>query len=240
MILSVTGFEARAQSPARRPQSSPDSVRLAADLFFRAVADERWQAAAAMVDTTLMRFIVAQRLRWQQQIARPDLTIDDFMRDDPAKPRVVAEYELKRYRDRSLSVDGDVLSYEFAGIKSLLELARLTSAEATARYLQAQDARTQLREAARRAGCPDSVSRVPASLRRIVGVALVSDTVAYVLHEDGTPREETDGLPRLEPMIMQLRLRGKTWTIIPGSALLRSPVSIAISFQCGTGRRPSL
>jgi hypothetical protein len=81
---------------------------------------------------------------------------------------------------------------------------------------------------------------VPASLRRIVGVALASDTVAYVLHEDGTPREETDGLPRLEPMVMQLRLRGKTWTILPGSALLRSPVAIAIAMQCGTVRRPSL
>src|SRR3982751_51873 len=53
----------------RLPPSSPDTVRLAADMFFRAVADERWQTAAAMMDTTLMQFVVAQRLRWQPQIA---------------------------------------------------------------------------------------------------------------------------------------------------------------------------
>jgi len=239
-VATVVALEAApAQAPAHRPQSSPDSVRLAADLFFRAVADERWQAAASMMDTTFMRFIVAQRLRWQQQVTRPDLTIDDFLRDDPAKPRVVAEYELKRYRNRSLSVDGDVLSYEFAGIRSLLELARLTSLEATIRYIQAQDVRLQQREAARRAGCPDSVTRVPASLRHIVGVTLVSDTVAYLLHEDGTPKEETDGLPRFEPMVMQLRLRGRSWIIIPGSALLRPPVAIAFPMQCGGVRRPT-
>ena len=192
-----------------------------------------------MMDTTLVRFIVAQRLRWQQQFTRPDLTIDDFLRDDPAKPRAVAEYELKRYRDRSLSVDGDVLSYEFAGVRSLLELARLTLLEATVRYIQAQDARVQQREAARRGGCPDSVPRVPASLRRIVGVALASDTVAFVLHEDGTPKDEADGLPRLEPMVMQLRLRGGSWTIMPGRALLQPPATSVISLPCGAARRPS-
>lgn len=31
-----------------------DSARLAADLFFRAVADEKWDVAAAMTDTTPM------------------------------------------------------------------------------------------------------------------------------------------------------------------------------------------
>jgi hypothetical protein len=237
-LIVATVHEADAQ-PLQRPQSSADTVRLAADLFFRAVADERWTTAASMVDTTLMRFVVAQRLRWQRQFPQPELTIDDFMRDDPAKPRIVAEYEFKRYRDRTASPDGEFITSEFAGVRSLLELARLTSLEATARYLQAQDSRVQVREAARRAGCPDSVSRSPVSLRRIVGVTLVSDTVAYVLHEDGSPRGESDGLPRLEPMVMQLRLRDTRWTIIPGSALLRSPTPPAVPVQCGAPRRPS-
>ena len=204
---------AAAQPSARRSQSSADTVRLAADVFFRAVADERWQAAAAMMDTTLMRFVVAQRLRWQPQIA-------------------------SRGRERATLSGGDALSYEFAGVQSLLDLANLSSLEATARDLQAQDPRVELREAARRAGCADSAVRMPASLRRIVGVALASDTVAFVLHEEQAPRDEADGLPRLEPMVMQLRLRDARWTIVPGSALLRSPVSLGTP-PCDSQRRPT-
>lgn len=238
-MIAAAAVPANAQSAARRPQSNPDTVRLAADLFLRAVADERWQVAAAMVDTTLMRFIVAQRIRWQRQVTPPDLTLDDFMRVDPSKPRAVAEYELKRYHERASPTDGDAISAEFAGTRSLLDLSRLSSLEATSRYLQAQDPRVQMREAARHAGCGDSVSRGPAGLRRIVGVALTADSIAYVLHENGAPRDETDGLPRLEPMVMQLRLRGKSWTIIPGSALLRLPNSVGTPIQCDSPRRPS-
>jgi hypothetical protein len=238
VMAGVVPHSADAQPATRRPQSNADSARLAADLFFRAVADERWSVAAAMTDTTLMRFIVAERLRWQPQTTRPELTLDDFLRDDPAKPRAVAEYEFRRYRERAVLTDGDGISYEFAGVKSLLELARLSALEASARYLQAQDARENVREAARRVGCPDSVAGLSPNLRRIVGVALASDTVAYVLHEDGAPPDESDGLPRPEPMVMQLRLRGSRWTIMPGSALLRSPSSVGIVMRCDFPRRP--
>jgi hypothetical protein len=213
-LLMVSSAPAAVRAQAHRPQSNVDSVRLAADVFFRAVADEHWQAAAAMMDTTLMRFIVAQRLRWQPQMA-------------------------SRGRERATLSGGDALSYEFAGIQSVLDLAGLSSVEATARYLQAQDSRVQLRDAARRAGCAASDARSPATLRRIVGVALASDTVAFVLHEEQAPRDETDGLPRLEPMVMQLRLRGSLWMFIPGCALLRSPASLGTPLLCDNPRRPS-
>src|SRR5262249_8283624 len=157
---------AAVQVPPRGPQANADSARLAADLFFRAVADERWSVAATMVDTTLMHVIVAQRLRWQPQSTHPELT----------------------------------LAHEFPGVKALLELARLSPLDATARYLQAQDIRQQARAAARRGGCADSVARVPANLRRILGVALAADTVAYVVHEDAAPPDDGEGLPHVEPM----------------------------------------
>ena len=214
LAVVVMADVAAAQAPTKRPQATPDSARLTADLFFRAVADERWPTAAAMMDTTLMRFIVAQRLRWQPQIA-------------------------PRGREHSTLSGGDALSYEFAGIQSLLDLAKLSSLDATVRYLQAQDPRVQLRDAARRAGCPDSAGRIPPSLRRIVGVALASDTVAYVLHEEQSLHDEADGLPRLEPMVMQLRLRDGHWTIMPGSALLRPPVALGTPAPCDSARRPS-
>jgi hypothetical protein len=211
----MTAHASAAQTPGRRTQASPDSARFAADLFFRAIADERWERAAAMMDTTLVQLIVAQRLRWQPQIA-------------------------SRGREHPTLSGGDAFSYEFAGIRSLLDLARLSALDATVRYLQAQDPRVQMRDAARRAGCADSLARTPITLRRIVGIALASDTVAYVLHEEQSPRDESDGLPRLEPMVMQLRLRGPRWTIIPGSALLRPPVTLgAPAAPCDSGRRSS-
>lgn len=238
-VLALWHAPLTAQAPSREPQAHADTVRLAADLFFRAVADERWNVAAAMTDTTLMRFIVAQRLRWQPQTTRAELTLEDFMRDDPSKPRAVAEAELRRYRERALLTDGDGISSEFAGVKSLLELARLSTLEATARFIQAQDVREQVRDAARRAGCPDSVEQPTANLRHIVGVALTSDSVAYVLHEDGTPHDEAGGLPRPEPMVMQLRLRDARWIIIPGAALLRAPSGIGVVIRCDSPHRSS-
>jgi hypothetical protein len=49
-VLAVAS-PAHAQPASRRPQGNADRVRLVADLFFRAVADEHWERAASMVGT---------------------------------------------------------------------------------------------------------------------------------------------------------------------------------------------
>jgi hypothetical protein len=242
-MFALANDPAAAQSATSRARSSADSVRLVADLFFRAVADERWEVAAAMVDTTLVRHMVSQRLRWRGQTPPQvdRLTIEDFLRDDPAKPRAVAEYELKRYREQMARVDEDFVSREFAGVKTLTDLARLSSLEATSRYLQAQDLRVQMREAARRAGCGDSTNRGPITFHRILGVAVSADTAAFVLHEDGVfPGEAERTIPRLDPMVMQLRLRRGTWRILPTMTLLRAAGSAIMAVQCdSSSRRPA-
>ncbi|HEX6049187.1 MAG TPA: hypothetical protein VFZ21_07960 [Gemmatimonadaceae bacterium] len=230
----------QAASPASR--ASADSARLAADLFFRAVADERWDAAAAMVDTIIVKHIVSQRLRWrgvQPPQPRP-LTVDDFMRDDPNKPRAVAEYELRRYREQMARADFSFLSHEFAGITTLTELSRLSALEATSRYLQAQDFRVQSREAARRSGCPASYGGGPPPIRRILGVALPADTIAYVLHDDGPPSAMVEQpMPRFDPMVLQMRLRSGAWRILPSTSMLRRPGSAIVAVQCDSAtRRP--
>jgi hypothetical protein len=233
---------ASAQARARRPQASADSVRLAADLFFRAVADERWETAAAMMDTIIVKHIVNQRLRWRSAAAPQtrELAIDDFMRDDPNKPRVVAEYELKRYREQMATLDFGFIAHEFAGVRTLTELSRLSALEATSRYLQAQDSRVQSREAARRSGCPGSYSGGPPPIHRILGVALPADTVAYVLHDDGLfSAMEEPPMPHAEPMVLQLRLRGDLWQILPSVSVLRRLGSAVMSVRCDSaGQRP--
>ena len=68
-LLGAWPTSAPAQGTARRASASPDSVRLVADLFFRAVADERWDAAAALVDTTVIRRLVAEQPQRPQRAA---------------------------------------------------------------------------------------------------------------------------------------------------------------------------
>jgi hypothetical protein len=234
--LSAAPSFARAQGPPRRSAASADSVRLVADLFFRAVADERWDAAAALVDTTVIRRLVAEQLRRPPQMSRPEMTVEDFMRDDPNKPRVVAEYELKRYRDMAVRFDaGSVLSYQFAGVRSIDALRSLTTAQATVAYLKAQDVRVRFREQVRNSGCGDTTVTIPYAIRRIVATAVASDTAAYVLYDDGMFSRPSDPSFPGEPSLLVLRVRGAAWKIIPISMMNRSVGFSAMA--CDSTRR---
>jgi hypothetical protein len=225
------------QPPPRRAPVSADTVRHVADLFFRAVADERWEVAAAFVDTSAVRRMVLERMRWRRnEPIRREMTIEDFMRDDPQKPRVVAEYELKRWRDQVAWLPTDGTTYEFEGVKSVDELGTLSAREATARFLKAQDDRVRMRVSLARSGCSDSMTALPFTMRRILGVVLAGDTVAYVLHNDLPP--EAGLMPGTEPMVMQLRLRGGSWRILPTHVLLRRAGSTVAVTRCDSTTRP--
>jgi len=237
-LLGAAHKPVLAQAGTRRPQSSADSARLVADLFFRAVADERWPVAASMVDTGVIRRVVAERWRWRSAAPAADtLSVDYFMRFDPGKPRVVAEYELKRYREQMSKVEANPMMHEFAGVRSMEELRSLSALEATARFLQAQDERIQLREQMRAAGCPDSLARMPAfEIHRIVGATLSNDTVAYVLHYEARMEDQPGGGFVFDPMVMQLRLRRDGWRIIPSYGLLRRMNSGLVGVECPNAR----
>jgi hypothetical protein len=239
VALAVVARAGTAQPTTRHRQSHPDSVRVTADLFFRAVADERWDVAALLTDTNAVRQLVLQRLQWRTEFVPHELTIADFMRDDPAKPRAVAEYELKRFRERMAEPPTNPIAFEFSGVKSIDELAALSAHEATARFLQAQDDRVRVREMARKSGCP-AFSR-PFAVQRILGVVLVSDTVAFVLHEEGdVEASRATELAVSGPSVMQLRLRAGAWQIRPGYDLLRQLTRTVASVSCDSTlrRRP--
>jgi hypothetical protein len=239
VAVALAAGSGTAQSSPRRPQSTPDSVRFTVDLFFRAIADERWPVAAAMLDTSAIRRLVAEQLRRPRDLVRQrELTADDFMRMDSTKPRAVAEYEAKRYREQIAKFDpGETLSYEFSGVRSIEELRALTTLEASARFLQARDFRTQFRERSRMSGCGDGHITLPVALQRIIGVALASDTIAYVLHDDGLFSGNRDAVAPIDPMVMQLRLREGHWRVVPSLTLLGRS-NMAYSFGCdSTSRR---
>ena len=242
--LTFVAASAHAQRTPRSPIASTDSARLVADLFFRALADERWDAAAALVDTTAIKRLVAAQVRQPPRRAPREMTVEDFMRDDPSKPRVVAEYELKRFRDMREQFDeGRVLSYEFAGVRTIEALRALSTSEATVAYLKAKDARVQFREAMRErirsSGCADTTASLPYSIRRIIATALASDTVAYVLYEDGLfSLRSADGVSE-DPNILVLRVRGSAWKIVPSMRMGGQMMGFSV-VQCdsATGRPP--
>lgn len=229
--------------PAQSPDRARDAarVRTAADMFFRAVADERWRDAAAMIDTQVVRRFALRRAAFTATSAPSrELTVEDFMRDDPNKPRAVAEYELKRYRERTAVLD-DPVSYEFARVSSATELTQLSALDASARYLEAQDDRARRRETLRRKGCPVDSATLGGvyRLRRILGAVADSDTSAYVLHNEF---DDTVSGPDLlytpGPQVMQLRKRRGTWLIMPRSDLLRRPNTAWTDVSCPRPLRP--
>ena len=162
------------------------------------------------------------------------------MRDDPNKPRAVAEYELKRYQEQLAKFDaGNILAFEFAGVRSIEELRLLTTMQATVRYLQAQDLRVQFRERVRQSGCPDVGVMPPFAFHRIIATALASDTVSFVLHDDGMLSQNPEATLALEPMVMQLRWRSGRWLIVPARGLIgRGSMGFVTQTRCDSTRRP--
>ena len=229
--LLALGSAANAQT-GRRPQASADSARLVADLFFRAVADERWEAAARFVDTIPIKRKVAEHVRNARSSMPTFLTIEEIMEHDPKMPREVAEYQLQQARDRAKNFNpAEFIAYEFADVNSIHELEALSALDATARHLQALDSRWALRKSIAKSGCgsPDA-GPLPAPIHKILAAALGSDSVAYVLHESrefDMPPDATADL-YFDPMVMRLRLGPQGWRIVPSRSML-SPMNSFVS-----------
>ncbi len=119
--------------------TTPDSALRA---FHAAMFERRWTEAGRFVDPVLV-----ERLRWEAvrsaRAPRRARTIDDYLRDDPEMPREVAEYLLRR-AEQSIRQLGNFISYEFAHVDDTAALKRLSSPEAAARFVQAQDPRYQI------------------------------------------------------------------------------------------------
>ena len=217
--------------PAQRPRPavvSADSARLVADLFFRAVADEKWDAAARFVDTIPVKRKVALSVRSARSAMPSFMAIEEIMQLDPKMPREVAEYQLKQARDRATNFNpAEFITYEFADVNSIRELEGLSALDATARHLQALDSRWALRKSIAASGCgsPDA-GPLPAPIHKILAAALGSDSVAYVLHESREFEMPPDSTMDLywEPMVMRLRLGPQGWRIVPSRTML-SPMN---------------
>src|SRR5512143_1397873 len=213
-----------AQSPVER------AVRAVVDSFFTDVAAERWDAAAARLDLQRFEPFFKQELRnVRSEVRMPDPTPEQLMAQDSTMPRAVAEWEVARMKSARASRPFGDYSYEFAGVTTQHALLELSLADAAARWLAARDLRTQLRESARRQGCPleSILDASPPSKHTVLGVLLTDDSTAYVIHSDDRFREAPGSLMPTSRLLIAHRA-GATWRIAPQRDLL-NPANYAIA-----------
>jgi len=236
IVLAVGGLLGSAtasegQTPSER------AVRAVVDSFFAAIKRERWDSAVALIDLSRFEPYFKQQVQnARSAIPQPEMTVEDMMASDSTMPRAVAEWQVAQMNKyRGMRKFGD-MSYEFAGVHSQHELFALTVPEAASRWLEAQDGRTQMREAFRQSGC--SPKDLPTELYtvkpRVLGVAIADDSTAYVVHDDNRFSGELFG-SELE-RVMVLHRRGGHWRIDTRQDLLR-PGNLAVGMIDCPGRR---
>ena len=209
--------------------STERAVRAVVDSFFAAVMREKWDSAASFVDLTRFERHFKQVVgNARTALPSPPMTVESMMAADTTMPRAVAEWEVERMKRYKMPAFGD-MSHEFAGVRTQRDLFALTVPEAAARWLEAKDERTAMREAFRRSGCAlDQLPTLPAVNRSVLAVAVANDSTVYVIHTDD--RFHTDDLngPKAERVMSVRRLNGR-WRIEARDDLLR-PFNMGYSY----------
>lgn len=217
-----------AQTPAVR------AVRAGVDSFFADVTAERWDAAAGRLDLARFESFFKQELRSaRSEVRLPNPTPEELMARDSTMPRAVAEWEVARMQASRANMPFGDYSHEFAGVTSQHELLALTVPDAAARWLAAGDQRTQLRESARRQGCPlgNLPQASPPAKHTVVGVLLTNDSTAFVVHTDDRVRESPASLMPTTRLLI-VRRTGSAWRIAPQRDLLNPTNYAVVSVLC--------
>jgi hypothetical protein len=222
----------RGQTPTER------AVRAVVDSFFTAIERERWDSAAAFVDLGRFEPFFQQRVSSvRSALPQREMTVEDFMANDSTMPRAVAEWQVERMKKYRQNESFGDMSGEFAGVRTQHEFFALTVGEAAARWMEAQDMRTQMREAWRRAGCSlaSLPPALPATKRTVLAVAVANDSTAFVVHTDDRFGGDPMGLSGGERTMVLHRIGGR-WRIQLRQDLLR-PVAIGFGFGGCPGPR---
>jgi hypothetical protein len=197
------------------------AVRAVVDSFFAAVAREKWDSAAALIDLTRFEpYFKEQVSNARSALPQREMTVEDMMAGDSTMPRAVAEWEVARMKKyRGFQQFGD-MSYEFAGVRTQHELFALTVPEAASRWIEAQDERTQMRETLRRMGCSlaSIPMEIPGAKRTVLAIALGNDSTAYAVHADDRFSRNQIWMETERVMVLH-RLNGR-WRIEPRRDLL--------------------
>jgi hypothetical protein len=220
----VSPRSARSQSAADR------AVRAVVDSFFAAVAREQWDSAIALIDLPRFEPYFKQQIRnARTMLPQKAMTVEDLMALDSTMTRAVAEWQVGQSKRYNSPAFGD-MSHEFTGVKTLQAFFALTMPDAAARWLQAQDERTERRESLARSNCPLALLSMPLPEPKhvVLAVGRSDDSTAYVVHGDERFNNDPGSLFGAERVMVLHRSAGH-WRIEPRRDLLR-PNNFAYSY----------
>lgn len=184
-----------------------------------------------MLDLKAFERILQQSLRFKAEPVHIP-TAAEMLRYDPQMPRAVAEYQAKKMAEASGGFN--YLAYEYAGIDSVPDLAKLSLMEAAARWLRARGPQWKqelaFQETTRHPppDCRFSLDSLRAAMAakmkfpeaRILGSTVSQDSIAYVLVAPGdSPGVASHGRAPYEydmtPGVVILHRVGDSWKIYP-------------------------
>ena len=194
-------------------------ARSESEAFLDAVAQERWKDAGTLLDLAQLESLRIERATAERQRRRsPPVTVEQLMHSNPDMPRSAAEYQITQTtRQRSQSL----LKFEF-GLSDPDSLLSLPIETVAARWVEVHDERWQNGEAHRNCPKDGRDDDIIAPAFQIIGTVSDSNR-AYVLYSDTLWQRGIDPVFAPPPRVIQLRLRGQRWQILPRGDLIGLP-----------------
>ncbi|MEZ4586554.1 MAG: hypothetical protein R2909_09170 [Gemmatimonadales bacterium] len=220
-------------APTHAQSGSPEET---ARPFLDAVATRRWDQAARLLDQRAFEEVLDDFVsRAGRSDDRRLPTVEDLRRQDPSMPRDVAEWQIRQMREAEQRY-ADPTPFEFAGVRTVAELRRLSPREAAARWLEARDPRYAIRQQLEAMRCPTtSMEQIPVPDRRVLGAVLDGEGVAYAVYRENV---EFGGGPSAggDIGVIELHRDRGAWVVIPRGDLLPELSLDLQPGECPNGR----
>jgi len=229
VVAALLHWPAQAHAQSGSPEET-------ARQFLDAVATRRWDQAARMLDQRAFEEVLEDFVsRAGRSDDRRLPTVEDLRRQDPSMPRDVAEWQIRQMREAEQRY-ADPTPFEFAGVRTVAELRRLSPREAAARWLEARDPRYAIRQQLEAMRCPTtSMEQIPVPDRRVLGAVLDGEGVAYAVYRENV---EFGGGPSAggDIGVIELHRDRGAWVVIPRGDLLPELSLDLQPGECPNGR----
>jgi hypothetical protein len=171
----------------------------------------------------------ANRVVGTRVAPEPPMTVESLMAQDSTMTRAVAEWQVSKMRQYADSEPFAYLSHQFARVRTQRELFALTPDEAAARWIEAQDPRTAMRELATVGVQAAHSRRATARARAGIPGIVVADSLAYALFD----REFVALAPLVERRSSSRATDAAGWRIAPQYGLLTGGAFASVGFSDG-------
>lgn len=193
-----------------------------ATAFLAAAGAGDWNTVLELTDQeALWEYVTKQRAQWQgvenRKFEVP--TVASYMAEDSTMPRAVAEWFVSR-NARYADAPTNMFLHTFADVDRQSQLDSLSDAEFYVRMLRARQLDYQVSLVARLSKCPPASGAgdaMPKVIRRVRGVALLSESDAIALYD------EENGFHPPDLGLQQLALRRTRdgWRVVPSDRVFR-------------------